>query len=119
MIGSDLTVSALSTTTSIAAGSAFTIGDTTRNLAAATSINTTTRFYLSKDKVVGADDVILKERTIGPLAFGASSIGSTPATMPAGTTAGTWYIIAVADALNQVTEISEANNLRAFTITVP
>jgi len=118
-IGFDYTVSALSMATSVAAGSTFTINDTTKNSGAATSNSTTTRFYLSKDSVVGAGDVMLTGRTVVPLAVGASSVGSTSATLPAGTTAGTWYIIAVADALNQIAEISETNNRRTFAITVP
>jgi hypothetical protein len=32
---------------------------------------------------------------------------------------GTWYVIALADALNQVAEISEINNRRVFAIKVP
>jgi hypothetical protein len=62
---------------------------------------------------------LLAERSILPLAIGASSAGSTSATIPAGTTVGTWYVIALADALNQVAEISEINNRRVFAIKVP
>jgi aqualysin 1 len=119
MIGSDYTVSALSMATNIAAGSTFTINDTTRNGGAATTVSTTTRFYLSKDSVVGTGDVMLTARTVVPLAAGASSVGSISATVPAGTTAGAWYVIAVADALTQVAEISETNNRRLVAITIP
>jgi hypothetical protein len=53
------------------------------------------------------------------LAAGTSSIGETMVTIPAGTPAGTYYVIAKGDADNTVLELSELNNIlyRAIVIT--
>jgi subtilase family serine protease len=49
-------------------------------------------------------------RNVPGLAPGASSSGSTQVTIPTGTPAGTWYIIARADSAEIVVETNEANN---------
>ena len=118
-IGSDYTVSVLSMPVNIPAGSVFTLNDTTSNTGVSTNVATTTRFYLSKDSAVSATDIRLADRTVPSLASNGLSIASTEATIPAETTAGRWYVLAIADALNEITEISEANNRRVFAITVP
>jgi hypothetical protein len=118
-IGADYTISALSMPVIIAAGSAFTIDESTRNSLAPTVEATTTRFYLSQDAVVDAGDTVLADRTVPPLASGEVSAADTAATIPAETTAGKWYVLVIADASGEVTEINEANNRRVFALTVP
>jgi len=119
-IGPDYTVSALSSVpTTIPKGSTFTITDTTKNSFGPVLINTVTRFYLSRDTAVNAGDVVLTERTVPPLNPGQTSTASTSVTMPAGTSAGTWRVIANAEAGSQVMELKENNNTRVITVTVP
>ena len=92
-VGPDYLVPALSIVpTSVPAGASFTITDTTRNSGAAVAINTTTRFYLSLDKILSpGTDVLLTQRVVAPLGTGQSNSASTLATMPVGTTPGTKY----------------------------
>jgi subtilase family serine protease len=71
------------------------------------------KYYLSTDSSYDAGDTCLGERAISSsLAAGATSpSGSTPLTIPSTVIrAGTYYIIAIADARNNVTEVSETNN---------
>jgi hypothetical protein len=119
IVGADYTLTALSLPASLAAGSTFTITDTTRNSGASTTIITTTRFYLSKNKVLDGSDVQLGDRSVPALATGEVSLVDTAATIPGDATAGKWYVLAIADALSQIAEISETNNIRVFATTVP
>jgi hypothetical protein len=120
-VGPDYIVSILSTVpATIPAGSGFTINDTTKNNGGPVAIETINRFYFSTDQVLNlATDALVAERVVPPLAAGQSSVGSTAATMPAGATPGTRYIIAVTDALGQAAEVSETNNRRVVAVTVP
>jgi subtilase family serine protease len=112
-IGPDLLVSAMTVpTTIINAGTAIVIVETTRNQGAGDSAPSATLFYLSSNTVLDAADVLLGSRAIGPLAAGAAEAGSTTVTIPAGTAAGTYYILAQADGEAAVAETSETNNGR-------
>ncbi len=113
--GPDLLVSSFSASV---AGSTITVKDTTKNQGGKPAGEFTTNYYLSKDSVYGTDDTPIGSRTILGLASGASSILSGTLTIPAGTPAGTYYIIARADGggLNDsgvVAETLETNNARA------
>src|SRR5438876_562592 len=61
---------------------------------------------------------VLGRGLIPTLAPGTASSGSTAVTLPAGTAAGNYYIIAKADADNVVAETNEANNLYYWYIQV-
>jgi subtilase family serine protease len=52
------------------------------------------------------------------LATLASSAGTTAGTIPAGTAAGSYYIIATADATVAVAESVETNNTRSKAVTI-
>ena len=109
-IGPDLAVSALSAPATGGGGETIAITDTTKNQGGDAAGLSQTRFFLSADPTLGASDVWLGSRNVPALASGASSSGSTTATIPAGTAAGNWYIIAKADGEEAVTETSETNN---------
>jgi subtilase family serine protease len=111
-IGGDLVVSALSVPTTGGAGMSIVVTDTTANQGGdAVTSPSTTAFYLSLNAVLDAADVPLNgSRAIGALAAGAGSSGSTTVTIAAGTTAGTYYLIAKADAGSTVVETQETNN---------
>lgn len=110
-VGPDLTVSAITVSpTSVAAGSTVTVNETTKNSGGGAAAASTTRFYLSTNLAFDPSDVLLGSRAVPALAGGATSAGSTVLTVPAGTAAGNYYLLAVADGTAVVVETSETNN---------
>src|SRR5204862_419859 len=73
----------------------------------------TARFFLSSDASLDGTDVLLGSRAVGTLTAGALYNAGTVVTIPANTSAGSYFIIAAADALNQVTEHDDTNNVGA------
>jgi subtilase family serine protease len=68
---------------------------------------------------VAAADVWLASRSVPLLATGASSVcPQTAVTIPPGTASGDYYVLAVADADNTVTESNENNNVTAKPLTI-
>jgi subtilisin family serine protease/subtilase family serine protease len=120
-IGSDLWVSGLAGPTSAAAGTDIVLTDTTANKGGGAAAASTTRFFLSADWSLSADDEPLGSRVVPALAVDASSTGSTTVTIPAGTAAARFYLIALADADETVPETFETNNVRvrAIQVTAP
>ena len=114
-IGGDLTVSALTAPATVVAGAAISVTDTTKNGTTGTAVGTsTTSFYLSTDTVLDGGDVSLGSRSVPALGVGAISTATTPSlTIPLATPAGSYYIIAKADALDDNTESNETNNTKA------
>src|SRR4030095_9281027 len=56
--------------------------------------------------------------TVGALAAGAGSNGSTSVVVPAGTATGTYYLFAVSDGAGAITETNESNNALWVTVRV-
>jgi len=114
-VGPDLTVSSASLPAStITAGSTGTVTDIVLNQGAGASGPSTTRFYLSANPTLDAFDVLLSGgRPVGPLSSGATSSGTSVITIPAGTTAGTYYLLAKADGDGDTAESVETNNVRS------
>jgi subtilase family serine protease len=113
-IGTDMVVSALTVPAKGGAGLPISVSDTTRNQGGGTTpASTTTRFYLSLDTELSPDDVAIGSRTVPVLASNAFSTVTSSLTIPAGTGAGTYHVIAVADAGGIATEIDERNNTRS------
>ena len=117
-IGPDLAVSALSAPTSAVAGQSIAVADTTKNQGGGTADPSQTQFYLSTNSTFDAADSMLGGRAVSALAGGAASAASTTVTIPPGTAAGNWYIIARCDAEEVVTETSETNNKSARSIKI-
>jgi len=118
-VGADLLVAGLSVPSVIAAGGTVTAIDITQNAGGNTSVPSTTRFYLSVNQFFDSQDVQLAgSRAVPALAPGALNLGTTAITIPAGTAAGFYYVIAVADADGVVIEIQENNNVRGQLIQV-
>jgi subtilisin family serine protease/uncharacterized membrane protein len=110
-IGGDLVIPALTVPSRLGAGASFIVTDTTRNQGGGDTSGSLTQFYLSTDAIFSVTDTLLSgSRAISALAAGESSIGSTTVTIPAGTSTGSYYFFAKADAGNTVTETSETNN---------
>ncbi len=117
-VGSDLIVSAFTVPSSAAAGATISVTDTTKNQGPQPAGPSTTRFYLSADSLFDASDIELGSRAIPDLAAGAVSSGATGLTIPAGTAAGAWRLLARADSDRSVPETRENNNVLSRTITV-
>ena len=111
-IGADLVVSSLDAPSGAGAGETIAVTDTTANQGTSDASNSVTRFYLSSDFIVDASDTVLGERVVSSLAVGASETQTTNVTIPSATPAGSYQIIAVADANEEVVETSEGNNTR-------
>ena len=85
----DLVVSAVSAPTLGGAGLSITVTDTTRNqTGVGPAPASVTRFYLSRDGVLDASDVLIGSRNVAALQPGDTSSGSTPLLVPAGTAPG-------------------------------
>ena len=117
-IGPDLDVSVLTVPAKGGAGLALVVSDTTVNGGGGSAAATATRFYLSVNSSWDAADPLIGGRTIAGLAVGDTSTTSTTLTIPAGTSTGSYYVIAKADADNAVTETSETNNTSVKSIKI-
>ena len=106
----DLVVASLTVPTKAGAGAAINVSDTTRNQGAGAAGPSTTALHLSTDGTLDAADTLLGSRIVPALAPGESSSGTTAVTIPAGTTPGTYWLIARADAAGAVAESQESNN---------
>ena len=111
----ELLISALSEPPAAAAiGNSFDVNDTLSNTGDAVAGSSTTRYYLSLDAAYSSSDRRLTgTRTIVSLGAGESSAGTLPVVVPTTTAAGSYFLLACADDLKQVTESNEANNCRA------
>ena len=113
-IGPDLALSMASTLAStIQAGASATVSSTVVNQGVGPAAATITRFYLSADITFDAGDILLSgHQQVPALSANATSTGSIVVTIPPGTAAGTYYLLAVADADGAVAECLENNNVR-------
>jgi subtilase family serine protease len=117
-IGPDLIVTALTAPSSAVAGTGISASDTTTNQGGDSAPASVTRFYLSSNFSLDASDVLLATRPVPSLGPGQSDTGSAPLSIPASTTAGTYYIIAKADGNDGIMEALENNNIRTRTISI-
>jgi hypothetical protein len=119
-VGPDLRVKKLTSPAAAARGQVISVTDTTENSGGApTSGVRVTRFYLSKNKKLDASNVGLGPgRNVPVLAAGATSMATTNVTIPAATTPGAYYLLAVADDGNVEAEGRENNNVKAQPITI-
>ena len=94
-----------------AAGASFTESATTGNIGNGPADPTATRFYLSLDRHRNGGDILLDGLVVvTALDAGTSSPGTTTVTIPNGTEAGAYFVLACADTLKVVTESNEKNN---------
>jgi hypothetical protein len=113
--GPDLVVTAVSDPPATATvGSSFSVTVTVQNQGLANSGSSQTRFFLSLDAEKSADDVQLTGTRSAPqLASGATATGNASLTVPDTVSAGSFFLLACADAGSAVTESEEANNCEA------
>jgi subtilase family serine protease len=111
-VAPDFTVTALTVPAIGGAGLTLTVSDTTKNQGTGASGGSTTSFYLSVDTAAGAGDSIIGTRSVPGLAIGASDTATTTLTVPDTTGAGSFWVIAKADAPGVISESGETNNTR-------
>jgi uncharacterized membrane protein len=111
-VGPDLIVTAVTAPVTAVAGTTVAVSDTTKNQGGGGALGSTTSFYLSINVLLDASDTLLGTRLVGSLGPGLSDSGSVPVTIPGGTPAGNYYIIAAADGPAAIVETLETNNTR-------
>ncbi len=96
---------------SAVSGSTITINDSVKNQGN-TPIPTAfyVNYYLSSDTTINSSDTYLGQRTISGLEAGNSNAGASTFSIPAAVTTGSYYVGAIADATNLITESNESNN---------
>jgi subtilisin family serine protease len=110
-IGPDLVVTVSSVTSLVADGSTATVSESVTNIGGGHAAASAVRYYLSKNYALDTTDILLSQtRTVDALAPDASSAGTTAVTIPAGTAAGLYYLLAQADGGSTVAESLENNN---------
>jgi hypothetical protein len=117
--GPDLFVSSLTGPTIVDPGTTVTYSEATGNKGTAVAGASVTKYYLSVNSVYDRLDLLVSERPVPALAAGSTTRPYlTTVTVPRGVAAGTYYLIAVADADKDVIELSETNNTKSLQITV-
>lgn len=118
--GPDLVIpaSSLSAPGSATAGSSISISEITQNQGDGAAGPSTTNFYLSTDTALNAGDLLLGGRPVPSLPQGGSSSATTSVTVPGTVSAGAYYIIAKADANDEVNETPEINNTSYIPISI-
>lgn len=106
----DLVMTTVSGPTKAAKGSSIMISDTVRNQGTAAVGAFYVGLYLSIDAIITTSDTFVGYRYVGALESGANSSGTTTVTM---STTGQYYIGAIADYQNWISESNESNNARA------
>ncbi len=116
-IGPDLVVYGLSATKS---GGTLSVTDTQQNIGNRRSAAFSVSFYLSLDKVLNAGDQLLGSRSVPGLAGGGTvSSRTTSFTVLSGVAVGNYYVLAISDSGNVVTELNETNNSKTTVGTYP
>lgn len=97
-------------------GTSFSVTDTVSNPSAFNAGASRVQYYLSVDEVKNAGDRFLTGfRAVAALAANTVSTGTMLVTIPPGTTAGIYFLLACADDAGQVIESVETNNCQAST----
>lgn len=108
----DLIIYSLTAPSTATPGSTISVTDTTKNTGPGAAPASTTKLYWSANSTYDAGDIYLGSRSVPVLAAGTSNTGATTVTVPVSACAGTFYIIAAADAGNSIAETNETNNTK-------
>jgi hypothetical protein len=102
------------------AGDAINVLYNIENIGSSNAGTSSVKYYLSSNNTFSADDVLLGSTSVNSINSGASASYSKNLNIPAGTSAGPWYILIIADANDDISEGSngEANNLFTNSIQV-
>lgn len=119
-VGPDLVVSSIIAPSYAYAGSTISVKETTKNNSTSSSTNAAskTKFYLSTDTALDNDDYEFENyHSVPVLGPNGSDTKIISLKIPL-VNAGTYYIIAKADADNEITEYNENNNTRCKSISI-
>ncbi|RTQ53178.1 T9SS type A sorting domain-containing protein [Hymenobacter gummosus] len=118
-VGVDLVIqNPFATPTITSPGTPMTLNSVIRNLGTTTASSSTVGYYLSTNNTLDAADQLLTSSTGGPLLALGAEVRQATATIPAGTTPGTYFLLFVADPQNVVGETNEQNNVAVLQISV-
>jgi hypothetical protein len=99
-------------------GGTFSLDVTVENAGtAAALVNSTTRYFLSPDRLIGGDRGFAAKSTVPPLAVGGANTQSVTLAIPAAP-AGNYYVVACADRTAAIPELDNRNNCTASVGTV-
>lgn len=125
VVAPDLLETTIATSaTSVVRGGTFTVTDTVANLGTASAAESTTLYFLSLNSKMDKTDVALVgSRLVPSLSPGVQSYGAASVTVTSTTIAGTYHVLACADAAKRIAEgnsarTGEANNCRATSSTI-
>jgi hypothetical protein len=114
----DLTVSSPSAPSSATSGASITVSCTVSNVGFGNAASSTLAYYLSTNSIYDSGDTPLGNSGVASLVPNASAFKSASVSLPAGLTAGTYYILFRADDSNVVAETNENNNVAATPISI-
>jgi uncharacterized protein YkwD len=114
----DLVVTGVNAPPSASSGDRITITSTVKNTGAVSASYSYTYFYLSRDANIDSSDAYLGRVYMSSLSPGASKTVSYSVTVPAGTSAGSYYLVVFADGTARVGESLEDNNAASAGISV-
>jgi subtilase family serine protease len=106
-------------------GETLTVEITVRNGGTAFSGSTSSAMYLSSDTTITPADIFLGSRSVPGISAGSSVSLTGTAMVPSSVPAGSYYIGAIIDSTNTISEIDEGNNIAwdpstvAITVPVP
>ncbi|WP_035567849.1 CARDB domain-containing protein [Hymenobacter sp. IS2118] len=103
---------------SVVAGGQLTATCSIYNLSGAQAGSSPIGYYLSRDAQLDASDQLLSSEQGYPLSAGQYASRYDTFTLPGSTVPGSYYVLFVADPLNQIGESNETNNVSATTLTV-
>ncbi|MBF9141698.1 CARDB domain-containing protein [Hymenobacter properus] len=103
---------------SMSPGGTMTVNSSVYNAGNTNSPSSNVGYYLSTNAILDASDVLLTTTTGGVLGSNQYNTSSGTVTIPTGTTAGNYYMLAVADPTNVVSESNENNNVAYYQFTV-
>ena len=104
--------------TSVAPGTSVGVTSYIYNAGNTSSPSSNVGYYLSTNTTLDASDVLMNSTTGGLLGAYQSLTSYSSVTIPTGTAAGNYYLLAVADPLNAVMETNETNNVGYYQFTV-
>lgn len=114
----DLIATSISTnSTSYQKGAQITIKDTVKNQGKAAANGFYVKYYLSKDSNITTSDTYLGSRYVSGLKTGESSTASENFALPSNLV-GSYYIGAIVDSSNNVSELYESNNIKVGSTTI-
>jgi hypothetical protein len=104
-------ISVSSSSAGVFPGAKFNVADTVQNVSTVTALETKTQYYFSFDGVKSGTAVLLAgKRAVFELTATSVSTGSATVLVPTAVPVGSMYLVACADDLLKLKEVSETNN---------